>query len=90
MTADAYIKCLSYKQCQTTTDPLAEILNNITKNPGSYTTKQTTSNKNKLDTKQKEEEKDSGQYIMEAGNANKQSVTHVIKDNRTIIEYGTL
>ena len=47
MTADAYLKHHSHKQCQITTDPLAEILNNITKNPGSYDIKQTTSNKNK-------------------------------------------
>ena len=39
VTADAYIKHHSHKQCQITTDPLAEILNNITKNPGSYNTK---------------------------------------------------
>ena len=88
MTADAYLKHHSNKQCQITTDPLAEILNNITKNPESYTTKQTTSNKNKSDTKQKEEEKDSGQYSMEESNATKQPVTQAIKDNRTIIEYG--
>ena len=87
MTANAYLKHHSYKQCHATTDPLAEILNNITKNPESYTTKQTTSNKNQSDTKQ-EEEKDSGQYSIEASNITKQPVTQAIKDNRTIIEYG--
>ena len=88
MTADAYIKHHSHKQCQITTDPLAEILDNITKNPGSYNTKQTTNNNNKSDSKQKEEEKDSGQYGMEASNTTKQPVTQATKDNRTITVYG--
>ena len=87
VTADAYLKHHSHKQCQITKDPLAEILNKITKNPGSYTTKKTTSNKNKSDTKQKDK-KDSGQYSMEASNTIKQPVTQAIKDSRIIIEYG--
>ena len=40
MTADAYIKHQSYKQCNISTDPLADILNNINKNPGAYNNKQ--------------------------------------------------
>ena len=40
VTADAYIKHQSYKQCNITTDPLADILNNIDKNPGAYSNKQ--------------------------------------------------
>ena len=40
MTADACIKHQSYKQCNISTDPLADILNNIDKNPGEYTSKQ--------------------------------------------------
>ena len=88
MTADAYLKHCSHKQCHATTDPLAEILNNITKNPESYTTKQTKSNKNQSDTKQKEEEEDSEQYSMEASNVTKQPATQAIKENRTIRKYG--
>ena len=53
MTADAYLKHHSHKQCHITTDPLTEILSNITKNPGAYTTKQTTSDKEQSNTKQK-------------------------------------
>ena len=40
VTADAYIKHHSYKQCNVSTDPLADILNNIDKNPGAYHNKQ--------------------------------------------------
>ena len=88
VTADAYIKHHSHKQCQLTTDPLAEILNNITKNPGSYNTKQTTNNNNKSDSKQKEEEKGQWTYGMEASNTTKQPVIRATKDNRTVTEYG--
>ena len=88
MTADAYLKHHSHKQCHITTDPLAEILSNITKNLGAYTTKQTTSDKNQSNTKQKEEAKDSEHRSMEASNTTKQPFTQAVKDNRTIIEYG--
>ena len=40
MTADAYIKHQSYKQCNTSTDPLTDTLNNIDNNPGAYSNKQ--------------------------------------------------
>ena len=40
MTADAYIKHHSYKQCNIATDPLAKLLNNIDSNPGVYNNKQ--------------------------------------------------
>ena len=55
MTADAYLKHNSHKQCDITTDPLAEILSNITKTLGTYATRQTTSDKEQSCTKQKEE-----------------------------------
>ena len=51
VTADAYLRHHSHKQCHITTDPLAEILSNITKNLGAYTTKQTTSDENQSNTK---------------------------------------
>ena len=92
MTADAYLRHHSHKQCHITTDPLAEILSNITQNLGAYNTKQTISNKNQSNTKQKEEEKDSEHHSechsMEANYTTKQPFTQAIKDNRTIIEYG--
>ena len=40
VTADAYIIHQSYKQCAISTDPLADILSNIDKNPGAYNNKQ--------------------------------------------------
>ena len=86
MTGDAYLK-YSNKQCHITTDPLAEILSNITKNLGAYTTKQTTSDKNQSNTKQKEEAKDGEHCSREVSNTTKQPFTQAVKDNRTIMEY---
>ena len=40
MTADAYLRHQSYKQCNITTDPLADLLINIKKNPAAYNNKQ--------------------------------------------------
>ena len=81
MTADAYLKHHhSHKQCHITADPLVEILSNIIKNLGAYTTKQTTSDKNQSDTKQKEEAKDSKHHSMEASNTTKQPFTQTVKD----------
>ena len=90
LTSDAYLKHHSHKQCHITTDPLAEILSNISKNPGAYATKQTTSNKNQSNTKQKEEAKENEHCSMEASNTTKQPFTQAVKDNRTIIEYGDI
>ena len=42
VTADTYIWYQSTKQHDTRTDPLAEMLNNITKHPAAYVTRQTT------------------------------------------------
>ena len=88
MTADTYLKHHSHKQCHITTDQLAEILSNITKNPGAYATKQTTSDKNQSNTKQKEEAKDNEHCSLEASNTTKQPFTQAVKDNGTIVEYG--
>ena len=88
MTADTYLRHHSHKQCHIATDPLAEILSKITKNLGAYTTKQTTSDKNQYNTKQKGEAKDSKHHSMEASNTTKQLFTQAVKDNRTIMEYG--
>ena len=40
MTADSYLQHQSNKQSSIKTDPLADILNNINKNPAAYTNKQ--------------------------------------------------
>ena len=40
MTADAYLQNQSTKQSSIKTDPLADLLNNINKNPAAYTNKQ--------------------------------------------------
>ena len=58
VTADTYIQYQSTKQHSTRADPLAEILNNITKNPAAYVTRQTTNDSEQSNTKQKEEAKD--------------------------------
>ena len=66
MTADAYLKHQSYKQCNITTDPLVYLLININKNPAAYNNKQ-------LLNSVIEEEQSSGQRVnkphqQEAGN----------------------
>ena len=88
VTADAYIQYHSTKQQNTRADPLAEILNNITKNPAAYVTRQTTNDSDQSNTKQKEEAKDNEHCSMEASNTTKQPYTQAVKDNRTIIKYG--
>ena len=40
MTADTYLQHQSNKQSNITTDPLADLLNNINKNPAAYANKQ--------------------------------------------------
>ena len=86
--ADTYIQYHSRKQQNTRTDPLAEILNNITKNPAAYVTRQTTNDSEQSNTKQKEEAKDNEHCSKEASNNTKQPCTQAVKDNRTIIKYG--
>ena len=74
--ADTYIQYQSTKQHGTKADPLAEMLNNITKHPAAYVTRQTTNDSAQSNTKQKEDAKD------------KQPFTQTVKDNRTIVEQG--
>ena len=69
-------------------DPLAEILNNNTKNPAAYVTRQTTYDSGQSNTKQKEETKDNEHCSMEAKNITRQTCTQAVKDNRTIIKDG--
>ena len=45
MTVDAYLQNQSNKNSNIKTDPLAEILNNINKNPAAYTNRQPINNK---------------------------------------------
>ena len=88
MTADAYLKHHSHKECDITTDPLAEILSNITKHLGAYATRQTTNDKEQSSTKQKEEAKDNEHHSTEASNTTKQPFTEAVRDNSTLKEYG--
>ena len=69
-------------------DSLAEILNNITKHPAAYTTRQTPNACEQYDTKQKEEAKDSKHYSAEARNSIRQINTQAVKDNKTITKDG--
>ena len=85
VTADTYIQHHSTKQQNTRADPLAEILNNITKNPAAYVTRQTT---NDSEQSQKEEAKDNEHYSMETKNITRQTCTQAVKGNKTIIKDG--
>ena len=64
------------------------MLNNITKHPAAYVTKQTTGDSEQSNTKQKEEEKDNEHYSMEVNNTPKQLCTQDAKDNSTRVVYG--
>ena len=88
VTADTYIQYQSTKQHSTRADPLAEILNNITKNPAAYVTRQTTNDSEQSNTKQEEEAKDNEHCSMKESNITKQPCTQAVKDNRTIIKHG--
>ena len=70
------------------TDPLVEILNNTTKHPATYATRQTPDTCEQYNTKQKEEPKDSEHDIMEPRNSIRQTDTQAVKDNKTIIKDG--
>ena len=74
VTADTYIQYHSTKQQNTRADPLAEILNNITKNPAAYATRQTMNASEQSNTKQKEEAKDNEHCNTEAKNVTRQCV----------------
>ena len=84
VTMDTYIQYHSTKQQNARADPMADILNNITKNPVAYATIQTTKILRQLDKKQKEEAKDKEQHSSKARNSSRQICTYVIRDNRTI------
>ena len=64
------------------------MLNNITRHPAAYVTRQTTSDSEQSNTKQKEEAKDNEHCSVEVNNTTKQPCTQAIKDNRTRVEYG--
>ena len=65
------------------------MLNNITKHPAVYVTRQTTGDSEQSNTKQKEEAKDNEHYSMEANiYTAKQLCKQDVKDNNTKVEYG--
>ena len=88
VTADAYIQYYATKQQNARTDPLAEILNNITKHPAAYATRQTPDACEQYNTKQKEEAKESKHYSVEPRNSIRKTDTQAVKDNKTIIKDG--
>ena len=69
-------------------DPLAQILNDITKNSVAYVTRQTTNHSEQSNTKQKEEEEGNEHHSMDAKNITRQTHTKAVEDNRTIIKDG--
>ena len=64
------------------------MLDNINKHLAAYVTRQTTSDSEQSNTKQKEEARDNEQCSMEVNNNTKQPCTQAVKDDRTIIEHG--
>ena len=70
--ADAYIKHQSYKQCNISTDRLADILNNIDKNPGAYNNKQVLNSV-------AEEEQSIGQIVNNPNQQVAENIEHSIK-----------
>ena len=88
VTVDTYMQYHSTNQQNTRADPLADILNNITKNPAACTTIQIPNLDNILgqsDKQQKEEAKDKEQHSSKAINSSKQICTDIIRDNKTVI-----
>ena len=88
VTADAYIQYHATKQQNARTDPLVEILNNITKHPAAYATRQIPDACEQYNTKQKEEAEDSKHYSAEPRNSIRQTDTQAVKDSKTIIKDG--
>ena len=88
ITVNTYIQYHSTKQQNAKTDPLVEILNNITKHPAAYATRQTPNACEQSNTKQKEEAKDNEHYSAKARNSIRQTNTQAVKDNKTIIKDG--
>ena len=64
------------------------MLNNITKHPAAYVTRQTTGESEQSNAKQKEEAKDNERYSMEVNKTTKQLCTQDVKENSTRGEYG--
>ena len=88
VTADTYMQYHATKQQNARTDPLAEILNNITKHPAAYVTRQTPDACEQYNTKQKEEATDIIHYSAKARNSIRQTNMQAVKDNKTIIKDG--
>ena len=82
VTADTYMQYHATKQQNARTDPLVEILNNITKHPAAYATRETPDACEQYNTKQKEEAKDSEHYSVEARNNIRQTDTQAVKTIR--------
>ena len=61
VTADTYLQHQSKKPSNKTTDPLAEILNNINNNPALYTTEWVTTTSNTCDQCEEQNDTKSGQ-----------------------------
>ena len=93
ITADTHLQYQSTKQSNTRTDPLADILSNINKNPTAYATVQTPNinysggqyNK-QSNSSQKEEEKDKEQYNTRPNNNCRQGNTSIPRDNKTMFQ----
>ena len=88
-----YLQYQSTKQSYTRTDPLAEILSNINKNPTAYATVQTPRINNiseqcneQSNNSQKEEVKDKEQYNTRADNNHRQGNTNGPGDNKTMLQ----
>ena len=82
MTADAYIKHQSYKQCNLSTDPLADILNSIDKNPGANNDKQVLNSV-------VEEEQSIGQIVNNPNQQVAEKIEHSIKGTGIYKKEGT-
>ena len=88
-----YLRHQSTKQSNTRTDPLADILSNINKNPTAYATVQTPNINNssgqyneQSNSSQKEEAKDKKQYNTRPNNNHRQGNTSILRDNKTMFQ----
>ena len=91
--ADTYLQYQSTMQSNTRTDPLADILSNINKNPTAYATIQTPNINNssgqyneQSNSSQKGEAKDKEQYNTRPNNNCRQGNTSVPGDNKTMFQ----
>ena len=88
MTADRYLQHQSKKLSNKTTDPLAEILNNINNNPALYATEQAMTTSNTCDqyeeqnnTKSGQKEVDIEQDHNKAGDSRKKGIIDIYAKN---------